>query len=843
MTPETYARAKDLLAEALERTADERARFVEASCQGDLELRREVESLLLAHSAAEQDGFLDEAPTLGAPLAEPESTVSPGRRIGPYEIVGELGRGGMGLVLRAVRADDAYRQTVALKLVPAAGASDSARRRFLEERQILATLEHPHIARLLDGGTTGDGLPYLVMELVEGEPIDEYCDRHGLSVEARVGLFLKVVEAVQHAHRNLVVHRDIKPANVLVSAAGAPKLLDFGIARLVEPGIGGAATDATVTALRMLTPHYASPEQVRGSALTTATDVYSLGVLLYVLLAGGSPYRAGSGQPHEVLAAVTTQEPEPPSVAVAHTPLHARRRRLAGDLDTIVLKAMRKEPAERYSSAEAFAEDLRRFLSAQPVLARRPTLSYRARKFVRRNPAAVAFGALAVTALLGGVAATTWQSRRAEAQRQRAERRFADVRKLANTFLFEVHDGVAPLAGSMPVRELLVKRGLEYLDSLAKEASGDRSLQVELGRAYRRVGDLQGGTFMANLGDISGAVASYRKAVGLLEAAGASGGDDLPDALRALSSAQVFRGELAAARASADRALALSRAATRADADPAQRTQLARSLFAVGFSAYHQGDLDASEAALVEQTQILEPLHTRAPADPMLAQLLAGAHWSLAGTLWGKRELPQAVQHYERARALQEAVLQAFPENAQARRQLAYTHESLGTLHSQLREHVRALPALERALALRLELARADPRNADARKNLAQAHKNLAMALALAGRPREAASQVESAQRLAEEALAADPRHVGLRVLVAECHGVQSMVLGARAEGAPALRLPLLRERRRWLARARGIYLELQQEGALSAAAARTLAEIEEADALYARELAGLPRR
>jgi eukaryotic-like serine/threonine-protein kinase len=834
---------KGLVAEALDRTAGERAAFLHTSCGRDEELRREVESLLAAHAAAENRGFLDGQ----AALDPPEAVAPVGRRIGAYEVVGELGRGGMGLVLKAVRADDAYRKTVALKVVPSAGISEPARLRFLEERQILASLEHPHIARLLDGGTTEEGLPYLVMELVEGEPIDRYCDGRQLGVEARLRLFLSVVEAVQHAHRNLVVHRDIKPANVLMTADGAPKLLDFGIARLLSPGPVAAATEATVTAFRMLTPEYASPEQVRGEPLTTATDVYSLGVLLYVLLTGRSPHGSPGAPAHEVLAAVCAREPERPSAAVAGTPREGWRRRLAGDLDTIVLKALRKEAGQRYTSAEAFAEDLRRHLSAQPVRARRPTLSYRARKFVRRNPAAVASAALAVLALAGGIAATARENRRTNEQRQKAERRFADVRRLANTFLFEVHDAVAPLAGSTAVRELLVKRGLEYLDSLSSEAAGDRSLQVELGRAYKRVGDVQGGAFMANLGDVPGAMASYKKALALLEAAGAAEGPgqaDLADALRALASVQIFRGEAAEARRNAERALALSRQEAPGLDPRARRSHIAHALFAVGFVAYHQGDRAASESALNEQTQLAEELHAEDPADRALTQLLGSGHWALAGTLWTRQQLASALKHFERARELQEGLAQAMPENALVRRQLAYTYESIGNMLSTSGEPARAVPALERALALRRELAGLDARNVDARVNLTAAEKSLALGLVLAKRPAEALTHLDAAIRSAEEGLAADPRNVRLREQLAESYGVHSMALDARlAAAGSGPRLQVRQEQRRWLARAKEVYLALQSEGALRAPSRNTLRNVEEADARYAREIETLQGR
>jgi non-specific serine/threonine protein kinase/serine/threonine-protein kinase len=770
----------------------------------------------------------------------------------------------MGVVLRAVRADDTYRKSVAIKLVPEAGLSELARRRFLEERQILAHLDHPNIARLLDGGETEAGLPYLVMELVDGIRIDRYCDERHLTVPQRLELFIEVAGAVHYAHRNLVVHRDLKPPNILVTADGVPKLLDFGIARLRHPD-----QDATVTDVRALTPEYASPEQAKGEALTIATDVYSLGVVLYELLTGHRPYRLkGESAPH-ILAAVAEQEAEAPSAAVTRPEtrneagrtepvdperigrarglsVSALRKRLRGDLDTILLKSLRKEPAARYLSAEAFADDVRRYLDGQPVRARRPTLSYRAVKFVKRNPAAAAAVGLAVAALLAGITTTTWQARRAEAQRLRAERRFADVRKLANTVLFDVHDAVIPLQGSTGVRELLVKSGLEYLDSLSDETAGDPGLQVELGQAYKRVGDVQGGTFAANLGDTSGALASYRKAVDLLEAAGpanAAARAALIDALRALSSAEVQAGNAETGRRHAERAVELSRheAAAAAPDDPKGRREVALSLFTLGFAAYHHGDLETSEAALREETALLEALHAESPEDVRLTLNLAGGHWSLAGTLWGRDRIAEAVEHYERARALQEEVLEASPTDRPARRQLAYTHESLGALWSNQMDP-RAVAALRRALQLRRDMAQGDTRDADARLNAMGAVKNLAIALARFGDVREAMALADEAVASAETELSAHPQDVRVRSLAAEAYGARSMVEQRTPKApAPAVRRLRLEREREWLTRAVTLWRAIEKEGALSAPARRVMNDVTERLAECELELARVP--
>ncbi len=425
--------------ETLEQPEPDRAAFLAAACADDDTLRYEVESLLAAHQQA--NGFL--VASKPAASISSSTTMSAQQRLGPYQLLRELAQGGMGVVWLAARADDQYRQQVAIKLIKAGASNADIAHRLRHERQILAGLNHPNIARLLDGGTTDSGQPYLVMEYIEGVPIDEYCQHQNLSVTARLKLFRQVCAAVQYAHQNLVIHRDLKPANILVTADGTPKLLDFGIAKLLQPNLADSFN--TQSGMHPMTPAYASPEQIRGESLTTASDVYSLGVVLYELLTGRSPYQLKEKTFGELSKAICEQEPTRPSAAVTRgepsndeRPTSAIRnpqsviRNLKGDLDSIVLMALRKEPPARYSSVEQFSADILRYLDGLPTLARKGTFAYRAVKYVRRHKVPVAAAALIALSLLSGIGATSRQAQiaraeqvKAEAQRVRAEQALA----------------------------------------------------------------------------------------------------------------------------------------------------------------------------------------------------------------------------------------------------------------------------------------------------------------------------------------------------------------------------------------------------------------------------------
>jgi serine/threonine protein kinase/tetratricopeptide (TPR) repeat protein len=380
MSTDRWQRLNQVFHGAVKLPAEQRAEFLARECAGDAPMRAELERLIRAHERA--DAFLGQPAidSVGSWLDEEISLAAAGQRFGPYRVIREIGRGGMGAVYLAERADGQFQQRVALKLIKHGMDIDLVLQRFRAERQILATLQHPNIARLLDGGTSDDGRPYFVMEHIEGEPIDRFAEARALSLTDRLQLFLQVCDAVTYAHRERVIHRDIKPVNILVTADGVPKLLDFGIAKVLEPG--AEETTSAVTGFRLLTPEYASPEQVEGRHATPVSDVYSLGVVLYELLTGSSPYRARSRDPLAVAAAVRTEDPPRPSTTGDH-------KQLRGDLDTIVLAALRKDPARRYQSVQQMADDVRRYLDGLPVLARRDSIGYRAGKFIRRNRATV----------------------------------------------------------------------------------------------------------------------------------------------------------------------------------------------------------------------------------------------------------------------------------------------------------------------------------------------------------------------------------------------------------------------------------------------------------------------
>jgi serine/threonine-protein kinase len=514
MNSERWERLQTLFHRATGLDPGERARWLTRECPADDALRREVEALL----AADGDDRPLSAP-IGAAAGElAEGALAPGDVVGSYRVVRELGRGGMGIVYLAERTGEDFEQQVALKVLAGVLASPRAVERFIAERRILAQLEHPLIARLLDGGTTEEGAPWFAMERVEGEPIDAWCDRRQLPVEGRLRLFVGVCDAVQHAHRRLVVHRDLKPSNVLIGADGAPKLLDFGIAKLLDPDTEGSSL--TRLGELPMTPEYASPEQVRGQPVTTASDVYALGLLLYELLTSRRAHRLSSYQRRDVERAVCEEPATRPSQAAARTdpaaaetgsaPRATRarpttpaeiaearrttpkalRRRLAGDLDTIVLAALRKEPEQRYGSVEAFADDVRRHLDGLPVRARGDRLGYRAGKFVRRHRAAVAAAALAAVSLIAAAAFSTWGLLRARAAEAEARREAAAAEQVAGFLeeLFAASDPARARGSDLTAREIL-DAGVERIrDGLGEQPEVRARLLYALGRTYNDLG-------------------------------------------------------------------------------------------------------------------------------------------------------------------------------------------------------------------------------------------------------------------------------------------------------------------------------------------------------------------
>jgi non-specific serine/threonine protein kinase/serine/threonine-protein kinase len=747
-----WRRAKAIVADAAEASPTERPALVAERCGDDPELRAEVESLL-----AQTTGRLEQAADHAVQSLRRElSILATGQRIGAWVIVRELGRGGMGAVYLAQRADGAYEKQVAIKVLRRGVDTEEILRRFLAERQILARLDHPGIVRVIDAGTTDDGLPYLAMDYVEGITITQFARERRLSLRQRLELFRIVCAAVSYAHQNLIVHRDLKPSNILVTKEGQVRLLDFGIAKLVEPAAEVPAL--TITVLRMMTPEYASPEQATGDAITTVSDVYSLGIVLYELLTGERPYHLKRGSPDELSKAIRDQEPQRPSTVITGErerpdDCAELRRQLRGDLDNIVLTALRKEPERRYASVDQFSEDIGRHLEGLPVRARKDTLPYRAGKFVQRHKLPVAAAFLLLFALSGGVIVSTWEARRARRAEAKAENRFHQVRQLAHSVLFDYHDEIAPLAGSTKVRERLVKDALNYLDNLSKEAGDDTGLLRELAEAYRKVASVQGGGTLNNhvlvsfssLGDTNGALQNELKSVAIWERlarAGQNVGQDLAGAYIDLALYYHFLG------------------------DPGK---------AVEYTSKAIPILDALVAANPE-------------GDTLQLQLVA-AYVSMSKALGnpGMANLGDrqgALEWKDKAQRLTETLVAEHPEKLIYQFQLASLY-NMDVLMAVTDEE--ALEPARKAVAIFRSLIKADPSSPFYRRELAIELGNVGSSLLRTGDKTGGLENIKEAQTLFDELTAADPADASIRGSSALNRRKLGSALGANGAHAGAI--------------------------------------------------------
>ncbi|HKS57629.1 MAG TPA: protein kinase [Steroidobacteraceae bacterium] len=748
--------------------------FLELSCAGDASLRQQVELLLQSHRQA--DRFIEE------PLVRPhDSAPEPddsdrliGQLVGQYRILQRLGGGGMGVVYLAQRADQQYEKRVAIKLIKRGMDTDSVLRHFHMERQILATFDHPNIAHLLDGGATEDGRPYFVMEYVQGVPVDVYCDAKKLSITERLQLFRQICGAVTYAHRHAVIHRDLKPSNILVDSDGVPKLLDFGIAKVLQPGEYRESV-LTMLGLRMMTPDYASPEQVRGEALTTASDVYSLGVVLYKLLTGSQPYDLPRTS-HDISRAITETEPRRPSAVAGSAERWARG--LRGDLDNIVLMALRKEPERRYQSVERFSDDIRRHLESLPVLARQDAFGYRALKFVQRNKAATAAAALVALSLLGGIVATSWQAQKAKeqeaiakAQKARAEQRFSDVRRLAHSVLFEYYDAIENLPGSTAAREMLVKNAITYLDSLAGEASDDKALQLELAAAYDRVGDVHGRVFSAaSLGDRAGALNNYMKASRIREAIVASDPHDerarteLAGSYITIGSQLQETNELPRGVQYVRKGIAeYVKALAENPADMQIRNELARAYNNLGLALEETGDAAGSMQNHREALQLREALVAAEPANGKYQRNLAVSYINLGRAQVLTGALHEGLASNQGAMTLCTALLANDARNADYRRLLSNTYQNDGEYRDFLGDSAGALASFRKKLALDAQSMADDPLNAAAREDFGYANARIGDLLAESGANAQALPYRAKALALFERMAADSPESVIMR--------------------------------------------------------------------------------
>ena len=732
-----------LCEEALTHEPDDRRAFLDGACDNDTEMRIAVEKLMA--TVEQTSDFL-------RPATE-ELNYEAGDMVGEYRIVRNLGRGGMGSVYLAEREAAGYSQRVALKVMRTHLQSTDMINRFDEERRILARLHHPYIARLMDGGTTEQGLPYLVTELVEGVPIDTFCDEQRLTVKERLKLVQKVALGIQSAHQNLVVHSDLKPGNILITEDGIPKLLDFGIAKLVRPVSANDPQETMTIDLLALTPDYASPEQIAGDVVTTTSDVYSLAVLTYRLLVGETPYVIKAAPRADMIEAL-----ENTSIPLASRHVLALRkmafvetiadnrqttsaklsRQLSGDLDTVLLKALDSDPQQRYSSALMYANELKHFCDGMPISAGGDAAAYKIRKFIGRHRFSVAAGCAALLALVGGLGISIWQA-------HIAERRFDDLQGFAETVMFDLHDEIADLPGGTSARQLMTRESLHYLDRLAKDAGGDRALQLDLSRAYKRLGDVLGNPTNANLGDVESAVDSYEKALAIAEDLSTGFKYDAKIVRQKalvhekIADVLTWKGKLDDALTHSLQSREIFESlATRFPDDHQHVMSVAISRVKLGDMLGHPSFPNAGKKAeALEEYQealaAITPLSDASDSPMRTRRYLALIHERVGTMLSEVNQFDDALIHFETSLTVREQLAALQPANANSRRDVAIAHEKIGDLSLARGDAQNAIRLYEQALVMYRALAKSDPDNTNAVRTLAIGLENLAEALLVAG--------------------------------------------------------------------------------------------------------------
>jgi len=786
--PARWQRVKDLLARALEMPPDERTGFLEQACGADRCLRAEVESLLaFSQDAEERLHSLPQDWIADAVRAPGRNWV--GRRLGAWCIVARIGGGGMGEVYRAERVDGQFAQEVAIKVMRDGFNPEGLAARFKAERQILASLDHPNLAKVLDGGITEDGEPYFVMELVDGEPIDAYVARRELSVDERVRLFRSVCQVVHYAHQKRVVHRDLKADNILVRHDGVVKLVDFGIAKRIDPGAVDAAT-RTATAQRAMTLVYSSPEQVRGGEITPASDIYSLGVVLYRLLTSASPYPpAATDSPYELTRAICDTEPVPPSQAASTQP-ETVRRRLRGDLDAVVMMALRKDPARRYASAEAMSEDLFRHLEGLPVQARRGAWSYRAGRFMLRHRGAIAMALAANVALVAGLGLAAYEGVQARRERVLAQRHFESVRGLAHAFIFDVHDAIARLPGSLDARRKLVDTALVYLKQLGDESQNDPELQLEIASGYDHIGEIQGGGTVASLGDAKAGLASFDRALAIVRPLMSARGPAQRDAATEFvtlsaheGSALMTQGRWREAENLLREGMGVARArveATPDDYDALKRLASNSGLLAMLY--LRSGNRVAFDPMSRQHLAQEERLHALRPDDVDVVADMGTAHTARAVNLMQNVGTPEArreaVGEYQRALDIMEPAYARDPLHWVLASNYGRTQGYFGHLLTQMGQSKDALVHLRRAVEVADAMAGKDPREVRARTEQAEAHGRLGEALL---QVHDAAGGTEQAEQ-AWAAFSALPQQAQDEVIIQFNRAATQSLLGRSLE-------------------------------------------------------------
>jgi len=691
-------------------------------------------SLVLAHPII--DG-LRAAPQLATLALEPEQTFA------GYRLLRELGRGGMSVVWLAERVDGVVKRQVALKLPMFVLSSPLDIERFAREKDVLASLTHPHIARLYDAGVAPSGQPFIAIEFVDGLSVTEYCDRHRLGILDRLRLFQQVLAAVDHAHKHLVVHRDLKPSNILVDAEGQVKLLDFGIAKLLaDPTSNKTVTQLTRDGGAALTPFYAAPEQVSGEPISIFTDVYVLGVVLHELLTGKLPYAHAfveSPSLAQILEALLSGTPTHPSqAAIDDVAAHARsatnakrlRTMLAGDLDSIVLMALRKEPARRYASADRLSEDLRRYLIGQPVLARKSTLRYQLGKFVARHKVIVTAAAIVTLTLIVGLLVTLREARIARENELRAEQHFNDVRRLANSMIFEVQDAIRPLPGAVAVRKLIVQRAQEYLENLSRESAHDPALLRELAAAYSKLANVQGDNQSANVGETKGALENFRKATSLLESVALlqpnnrDVGRELAESYLDIALTLGVTGDAGGQQQYLKKAVQnLETLTTASPEDQALQHALGKAYERTASSSSlvgNNGDLNRTLEYYLKADDIYQRLHRTQPQNRLFTREVSFSHKHIGSVLAVQNQFPTALDHYRAAQTIEEAVLALDPQSVTSRYNITYTYSDIGYVLGEQGDMDGALSYYRKVLAIRETLVATDPLDTRTRGGVAR---------------------------------------------------------------------------------------------------------------------------
>ena len=727
MTPDQWREVELRFEQSLALPPDERSVLLEALSTTDRLVADEVRALIAAHDTHH--------PLLDAPS---QTALPKGLRVGPYAVDGLIGTGGMSAVYLGHRVDGQFDKKVAIKLITGLAESiDDERSR--SERQILAALDHPNIARLIDSGVNEFGQPYLVMEWIDGQPLDAW-RAGGRSRDECLNVWLQLASAVSYAHRSLVVHRDLKPSNILVTRNDEAKLLDFGIAKLLEAGGTGTATQT-------MTPLYASPEQISGKPVTTATDVYSMGVVLLELMTGTHPYQPAGRTAHQIAHAVLTEDPAIPATVPA-------------DLGAIIRMALRKDPQRRYPTVDQFAEDVRRYRRSEPVTARPDHFGYRLARFVQRNKIPTAAGILLLAAIAIGVATTLWQSRR-------AQRRFDEVRALARYLVFDFHDAIQNVPGTTALQKDVVEQSLGYLDRLAREAGNDADLRLEVAEGYLRLGDVLGNPFMPNLGNTAKAVDSYDKGLALAEPVWRANPANLrakravADLKQQRGSSSGFHGTVDAGVRELKDALEMRRGlASLAPDDPLEQLKLARVLDALGTRLDQSGgaQVESSESARYRQESLalIDAALVRWPSHAGLirqkVQSLYGIGLNSATT-----NPTAALKAFSDALSLFDQMSPADRGTVAARRQRASILLQGGWSHSQSHAFKEAMAEYDEAASILEQIAAGDPANMAAKYHLTAAYRGRGIACEYAGNLPCAIENFERAAEIHGVLAAKDP--------------------------------------------------------------------------------------